>query len=324
MKYFVTGATGFVGSHLVDKLISEGHEVYSLVRSEKKAKSFNLKGHFILGSLKSEGKIEWLDQLPLDIDVVYHIAGIVHSANIQDFYEVNTSSTENLFRQLQQRYKKLHLIFVSSLAAGGPSALGSLREMNKADQPVSTYGHSKLKAEEAITKLNELFDITILRPPLILGPRDPAILDIYKMVKTRIITGPGLGFLNKEFSYIYVSDLIEILYLTSIKKVTGTFYTAHKETLKFINILDAVKSSIKVGRLFYLSIPTPVLKLVAKIINFLPISNRLTEDKVNELIQPAWTCQSLDLFDKLSFEPEVSFKEATIHTANDYKARGWI
>ena len=324
MKYFVTGATGFVGSHLVDLLISEGHEVYSLVRSEEKAKNFHLGGNYILGSLQSEGNIDWLSQLPEDIDVVYHIAGIVHSPKKERFFDINTRATENLFLQLKKKFDDLHFIFVSSLAAGGPSEIGRLRTISDQDSPVSIYGQSKKDAEEAIIQVKENFKLTIFRPPLILGPRDPAIVDVYKMVKSRIILGPGNNFLKKEYSFIYVKDLVKLLYYSSKTRTEGTFYTANQDTISFIDILDAIKQTLKINRLIYITIPDKLLILVAKLSRYLPISDRFTEDKVNELLQRSWSCQGNDINLKLGYSPETNFLNAAKETTRDYKNRGWI
>ena len=94
MIYLITGATGFLGGHLVDSLVSQGHTVYSLARSSKKVKEFNIKGNIIYGDLSLESIKSWILKLPEMIDVVIHTAGIVHSYNVHDFFKVNTQSDD--------------------------------------------------------------------------------------------------------------------------------------------------------------------------------------------------------------------------------------
>ena len=111
MKILITGATGFVGSHLNERLRSEGHETFLLVRNEKKAKEFNLEGNFISGSLSADKELQWLSHLPEDLDSVVHVAGIVHSPKNEDFVNINTLGTKNLFKQLHDKYN-LSLIHI--------------------------------------------------------------------------------------------------------------------------------------------------------------------------------------------------------------------
>ena len=103
MKILITGANGFVGSHLCEKLLSEGHSVYALVRSLKK---FTIQPHsqlkLIQGDLDQD-KLFWIDTLPTDLDTVIHTAGIVHSYSTDEFYRVNSIGTENLVNNLKNK-----------------------------------------------------------------------------------------------------------------------------------------------------------------------------------------------------------------------------
>ncbi len=322
MKILITGATGFVGSHLNERLRSEGHETFLLVRNEKKAKEFNLEGNFISGSLSADKELQWLSNLPEDLDSVVHVAGIVHSPKDEDFVNINTLGTKNLFKQLHDKYNKLHFVFISSLAAGGPSQ-NSPRMISDIDAPISAYGKSKLDAEHEIEKMNEKFSLSIIRPPMIIGPRDPAIVDIFKMVKSQVIIGPGMNFLEKSYSYIFISDLIDIITKITTGGIEGKFYSSHSQSITFSDIIETIKSEMKIKRLINIPIPHGLLTAVATASSWLPISSRFTKDKAKELIQNSWCCSNEEVL-SIGLEPKITLKEAIQITKKDYEQRNWL
>lgn len=325
MKILVTGATGFVGSHLCELLEDSGHEVFSLVRNEKKAKDFKVKGSYILGALGPSLELEWVSQLPTDLDAVIHTAGIVHSTSATEFDDINNKSTINLVNHLAKRYDNLHFTFVSSLAAGGPMKSSAIRFEDTPDMPVSLYGKSKNDAEKALLKtIPSTWSSNTLRPPMVIGPRDPAVLDIFKMVKSGVVVGPGLNFKEKEYSFICVFDLINGLKELTVKKSSGLYYISHKNVLTFEQLINSIKKSLNKSFLIYIPIPNTILKIVANITSVLPISSRLTKDKVNELIPMTWTCSNAKLTQQTGFIPSWDIDKTTLETIKDYKKRNWL
>ena len=143
MKVLVTGATGFVGSHLCDLLTKNNHEVFALVRNPAKAKEFGVPGIHLQGDLSN---FTWVDELPKDLDAVIHTAGIVHSFDAKDFYDVNATATKDLIEALAS-FDGLKFTLVSSQAAGGPSPKNNPAK-ESASAAVSEYGRSKLLAEK--------------------------------------------------------------------------------------------------------------------------------------------------------------------------------
>lgn len=325
MKILVTGSTGFVGSHLCDLLKDAGHEVFSLVRTPKKAEEFNVQGQYIKGSLQANGELEWINDLPNDLEAVIHTAGIVHASDAKVFDKINNQASTNLVKNLEKRYKSLHFTFVSSLAAGGPTEKNTLRTEAMEDGPVSEYGRSKNRAEKALKEIIPAdWTYNCIRPPMVIGPRDSAVLDIFKMVKSGVIVGPGLGFKNKEYSFICVNDLTMALKVITESQVSGTFYIGHEEVVSFEKLISTIGNQLKKKNLIHISVPAPVLKTVAKISSMLPISSRLTTDKVNELLPMAWTCSNQLLTEKAQFTPSWNIEKTVEVTANDYIKRGWL
>ena len=325
MNIFITGATGFLGSHLTDLFDGNGHQVYSLIRNQQKAQDFSVKGKYIIGRLSLEKKLPWIESLPEYLDLIIHTAGIVHSKNEDEFEKINTLFTNNLHQQLKNKYKTLHFIFISSLAAGGPSShLKSPRHTASLDSPVSFYGRSKLKAEKLLIKNTpKEWTLTILRPPMIIGPRDPALFEIFKMVKSRLIIGPGLNFIHKKYSFICVKDLILIIQEFASQKRSGVFYTSHHTAISFKELISTIENALGKKVLLKIPIPNIILKIIGELPSCFKIFNRITRDKVNELIQTEWVCDSSSTLKELNYNLRWNLKD-TIHiTLKDYQDRFW-
>ena len=325
MNIFITGATGFLGSHLTDLFYENGHQVYSLIRNRQKAKEFSVKGEYIIGALSLKEKLPWIDSLPEQLDLIIHTAGIVHSKHESEFEEVNTLFTNNLHHQLKDKYKTLHFIFISSLAAGGPSShLKSPRDTASLNNPVSFYGKSKLRAEELLVKNTpKAWTLTILRPPMIIGPRDPALFEIFKMVRSRLVIGPGLNFMHKKYSFICVKDLTLIIQEFSSQKISGLFYTSHHQVISFQELISGIEDVMKKKVLLKIPIPDIILKIIGELPTCFKIFNRITRDKVNELIQEEWICDASTTFKALNYTVKWNLKDTLDITLKDYQSRFW-
>lgn len=318
MKIFVTGSTGFVGSHLCRRLLELNHEVYGLVRNKKKLDNEQLNIKPIIGSLSYKNENTWLNQLPKDLDIIIHVAGIVHSFNKQDFININTKATEQLISDFKNNSPKSKLIFISSLAAAGPGVKSETDPLT----PVSAYGESKKQAELLLPKN---MNITIIRPPMVIGPSDPAILDIFKMVKSKIILTAGKEAKYNKYSFVCVFDLVEAI-INSLDKetnVTEDFFIAHENIVSFEQIIKTI-SNVMDKKVIYLAVPIRLLKFVANILCKLPFDFRLTPDKINELIEPSWVCKNGKSLSKLKMKYKWNLKETIEVTYQDYKKRNWI
>lgn len=326
MKILITGATGFVGSHLTDLLHKNGHEIYSLIRNLKKADEFRIKGHYITGPLESEQPNTWIKELPSDLDAVVHAAGIVHTFKTSDFFKVNTLSTKQLIQDLTPLYKNLKFIFISSLAAAGPSS--SYQNETESPVPVSEYGRSKLQAELVLLKEAPLeWKKVIIRPPMVIGPRDPAVLDVFKLVKQGIVPSVGKDGAQKTYSFIGIFDLIETIKmaLENEEVENEIFYSSHPDSFKYHELLEVLASVMKVKKPKLLPLPLLLVKLVTKLFAIAgPKSIRLTPDKLFELTPPAWTCSGAKaekiLGQKYTWDLERIIKAAL----EDYRNRKWI
>lgn len=334
LKIFVTGATGFVGSHLCDKLKREGHQVYALVRNEKKLKLLEEKVNIVNGSLASEGQNKWIQVLPDDLDVVYHLAGIVHHFDAQQFITTNFLASKILLDDLKSKYKKdLKIIFLSSLAAAGPtSEKEETIDEEKTPKPVSEYGRSKLLTEEMFAQeIPKNWNLNIFRPPMVIGPRDPAVLDVFKMVKGGFVPVVGHEGHKNNYSFICVFDLIDILFATLYQQKENNkeiYFTSHPQSASFEELVNAIQATQDKRRVRFIHFPFLLLKffsMVASLIyKILPVEIRITPDKLFELKEKKWLCSGKKVAKDFQYEYQWDLDRTIKVTTEDYKNRGWL
>ena len=327
MKVLVTGASGFVGGHLCTALVKSGHEVYGLIRNPKNS-SYDF--HVVKGDLSLLSIQKWINELPDKVDAVIHTAGVVHSFNAHIFEEVNFLGTQWLEQELKKKYSDLQFIFTSSLAAVGPSAKDLPHTEKTPLNPPSLYGKSKKKAEEyLIHHKDPSWKLTIVRPPMVIGPKDPAVLDVFKMVKSRIILGTGFSGMKKEYSFVCVHDLVELLIkcLAPTQEKVRTYFPAYPLKVTFNEIISSIKEEMKVSTM---TLPVPMFIVrglaitVAGIRKIKPFDFRLTPDKIHELSPKYWVVNSEKSIHELGMKYQWNLKDTISITYQDYKKRNWI
>ena len=330
MKVLITGSTGFLGSHLSDLLNKEGHEVFAQARNEKKFKQFQVPGHFVKGNLETEKVNDWISDLPEDLDVVVHTAGIVHSFKPETFYQINTDGTKQLIDDLKKKYPKLHFIFLSSLSAAGPASKNPL-DLNTNEGPVSHYGQSKLQAEQALLKdAPKNWSLSIVRPPMIIGPRDEGVLDIFKMVKGGVALKAGITTKTKMYSFICIYDVTNFI-LKLIQKEKAhreTYFISHDQFISFEDLVKSIQKARKQKFLWTLPIPLLLLKSLSRILKLghqlFSLNLRLTPDKVSELIPTKWICSAKKASIEFDFSVDWSLESTIKITLDDYEERNWL
>ncbi|MDX1590745.1 MAG: NAD-dependent epimerase/dehydratase family protein [Balneolaceae bacterium] len=324
MNAFVTGGTGFIGSHLTDALIDhpEYETVKCLVRSSEKwleGKSYQR----IDGGLHSLTAL--MDAIEPD-DVIFHIAGVVKAPSQKEFDYANVEATENLLRIAEKKGVK-KMVILSSLAAAGPSSGSPLTEQNLMN-PVSRYGESKKRMEQMIHRLApEDMSITILRPPAVYGPREDQIFMLFKMMKFGVAPIVGDGN-HPELSIMYVQDVVQALLKAATQSETGvhTYFISGPEIANWNKIRDIVSTVLGRKNISVKLNPDLVKKIAgavettASLFGTYPVINR---EKANEMILE-WTCSYEKAARELNYEPQYSLSEGLSRTLTWYRKHGWL
>ncbi len=324
MKAFITGGTGFIGSHLADALIADERysEVRCLVRTKEKwLKNKSFKKH--TGDLHD---LSVLNKAIQGVDVIYHLAGVVKAPDAQTFERANVDATENLIRVAQKQGVK-NIVVLSSLAAVGPSN-GEPVDESSPMEPVSMYGRSKKKMEELIHRITRDDDsITILRPPAVYGPREDQIYTFFKAASKRICPIIGNGT-HPKISLVYVGDVVQGCLKAAQQNKPGvhTYFISGEQIHTWNEIRKTTEHVLgKKTAPIYIK-PGLVKKLaggIEKAASFFGAYPVINREKANELILE-WTC-SIDKAQKeLNYDPEVSLGEGISRTIHWYQKHHWL
>jgi nucleoside-diphosphate-sugar epimerase len=326
VKVLVTGGSGFLGSHVAERLAADGHQVRLLLRATSSRRFLKFPYETAAGDITDP---ESLSGAVHGVDAVVHTAGLVKARSEAAFYHVNAAGTGHLLEAVEANNPSLkRFIHVSSLAAHGPSPDGRPRPMDAAPNPITAYGRTKLAGEDIVRHSAVALRSVIIRPPVIYGPRDPALVPFFKLAKFRI--APLLmGGMNKV-SIIYVEDAARAIAeaATAEADVAGKTYAVDDgEVYTWRDLLAAVEEAA--GRsAFRISAPRWLFESAAIASEAFGLATRravsLTRDKVREMAQPHWVCGHEEIAKDLGWRPKVKMREGARLTHDWYRAHGWI
>lgn len=323
-RVLVTGATGFIGSHLVDELLWKGYEVAALIRESSDLRWLRGKGvEYIYGDLLGKGKLPSLRGFAH----IFHLDEATKALRQRDFYRINQEGTERLIATARKIRGLKRFVYLSSQAAAGPSPLE--RGHTEADPPcpVSPYGESKLRGEEAVLRYRDKFPVTVLRPCIVYGPRDASMFELFKT-----ISRGRMRLLGKEpifLSFCYVEDLVQAL-LLSIQRNHSSgeiFYIADGEKYSLDSFADVVSSALQV-RLRKIHIPLWTARCYAAAADGWGFVRRrpasFSRNTWAEASQRNWVCDINKAKKKLGFRPRFHLEAGVKVTLQWYKAKGWL
>lgn len=322
MNAFVTGATGFVGAHLVDALLRRGDTVVCLVRNAAKARALGWTGVRVL-----EGDLDTPDALRegcAGAEVVYHVAGRISARNPGEFLAVNRDGTARVLDAAGRRPPR-RLVYVSSLAVGGPTVPGQPIDEGRAPAPVTAYGQSKLAAEELVRAAAVPW--TIVRPPVVYGERDRETLRIFRLARFGLGTVIGDG--SQELSVLYAPDLAEALIAAGLAPAAAgrVYYAAHPAGTTSWGLVEAVGRAVGI-RPRRLPIPGPLARValwtVGSLAHAVGRATVLSADKANEFLAPAWTCRADALARDAGWRATTDLATGLARTVAWYRAEGWL
>jgi dihydroflavonol-4-reductase len=317
----VTGATGFIGSHLAEALVARGDEPTVLARSRARAARLPAACRVVEGGLEDERALERLVE---GQQVVYHLAGVVAARDPHEFTVANRDGTARLAAAVR-RAGAGRLLLVSSLAATGPSAPGQSVDEDSGPGPLSEYGRSKLAAEHAARVSGVA--LTIVRPPAVYGPRDRAFLTLFRAARCGLV--PLLGDGRQQLTLVHARDLARALVAagTSPRTLGGVYHAGDERSLTQRELAHAVGDAV--GRAVRpLPLPPwlvrPTLAATAVAARALGRAPFLDGDKCRELLAPGWVCSSAALLRDAGWRAEIALATGLAETAASYRELGWL
>jgi dihydroflavonol-4-reductase len=335
-RVLVTGATGFIGYHLVKALVKAGVEVLGLVRSTSnisKLETFNIS--FVEGDVTFKESL--VDAISA-IDTVYHLAGCTAVIHAETYFLVNEVGTRNLVEVCAQSSQPKRLVLISSSAAAGPSPPDRPMREDDRPHPISHYGRSKLAGEEAARQWAGVFPITIVRPPIVFGEYDREFFRIFDLVAHGWHIVPG--WKKRYFSLIHATDLAKALILASKNGEVlpakdanldvpgqGIYFIADEWAPSYAE-LGPMMAEVLDRRTRILPVPGVVAWGVA-LVNEITARlrnqpNLLTLDKAKDGLSGSWVYSPKKAQQQLDFKPDATIFERIQQTGQWYLENGWL
>ena len=323
MNALVTGATGFIGGHLAARLAKQGFSVKCLVR--RPPVSGGVAGLEASAIIKGDcTRKESLVEAVRGADYIFHLAGITKTKKASDFYSVNSEGTRNLLEiTAQENPGCRRFVYVSSLAAAGPSLNGHLRREEDEPAPVSEYGRSKLLGERAVAEFARSVSSVILRPAAVYGPGDRDFLVLFKMVSKGVY--PYWG--ESSYSLIFVEDLVTAIIEAAASPATagGTYHLSDGPCHEGMEIAASISEALGRRRPpARLRLPSFLVPVIAGISGLLPGAGIINSDKARELAYSNWCCEAGKAGVEFGFAAKTTLKEGIKWTADWYRTHQWL
>jgi nucleoside-diphosphate-sugar epimerase len=326
VRVLVTGGTGFIGSHLVEALLAQGHEVRCLVRDTQRL-------GWIAGlpsvTIAHGGMDEPRSLLEgvRGVDQVYHVAGLTRARAAPDFFRVNGEGTRHLVHAcLEAPRGPRRIVHLSSLAAVGPTPRATACAEDISPRPVSPYGWSKLQGETAVLGARNSLHVTVLRPPVVYGPRDRGVLEVVRWVARGLLPMPAGP--SRNLSLCYVQDLVTALLTAGEAAVPSgeIFHVAGDGAFTWEQVGDALGEALGIHPT-PLRIPVPILlALAAGADAWAWFGGRPTYFSRGKVREAAghWVCDTGKARRQLGVVPRVGLRKGATVTVDWYREAGWL
>lgn len=331
-RILITGASGFIGSFIVEEALRQGMETWAAVRSSSSRAYLNdQRINFIELDLSDEQRLT--EQLKdHQFDYVVHAAGVTKCINKDDFRRVNTEGTRHLVDALRAlRMPIERFVFLSSL-----SVMGAIREQqpyteireDDTPQPNTAYGKSKLEAEETLkARSEEQFPYVILRPTGVYGPREKDYFIMAKSIKGH--SDFAVGYKPQDITFVYVKDVVQAVFLALDHGKTGrTYFLSDGKVYRSATFSNLIRREL--GNPWWIRITAPIwiLRIVTAVGDIIGrLSGKaiaLNNDKYHILRQRNWRCDIQPAIDELGYKPQYDLERGVRETIAWYKKEGWI
>ena len=329
MKILVTGASGFIGSFIVEEALRRGFETWAAVRGSSSREYLrDERIHFLELNLSSKEQL--MEQLRgKDFDYVVHAAGVTKCLDKADFHRINTEGTRHLIDAIMAVSMPIRLfIFISSL-----SIFGAIREQQPYEEiresdtpkPNTEYGRSKLAAEQYLASTS--LPYVILRPTGVYGPREKDYFIMAKSIKQH--SDFAVGFKPQDITFVYVQDVVQAVFLALEKGKTGRkYFLSDGQVYRSTTFSNLIHEAL--GRPWWIRITAPVW--VLRVVTFFGehigrLTGKVTalnNDKYNILKQRNWRCDIQPAIEELGYAPQYDLQRGVSETIRWYQENHWL
>ena len=330
-KIALTGATGFVGSHLVPHLLENGAEVTCIVRKNSDRSRLPQGVRIVEANLLTgEGLSSALSSQTMFI----HVAALLFGLSFTDYLEANVQAAQSICRTLNalQDVGPKKVVLISSQAASGPSKIDEPTQDDCNPAPVSAYGWSKLLSERTFQSLYH-GELAILRPSIIYGSGDRGLLPLFQGVKLGFAVSPGF---NRAFpvSIVHGEDMAQAILLALSPNAHGIYHVSDGQNYTMDQFCQAIGTALGRKQTHVFHIPLPIMfcsallaQSAANLASFMTKKHHSANwnlDKFREAKQAAWLCTPRRLQDELGFSPKFSLTLGMSESVAGYQKLGWL
>lgn len=322
----VTGANGFVGSHLVDLLIEKNYKVRCITRKTSNLRWLEGKQVEIYdcGLYDKDGLKEALK----GAEYIYHVAGVVKSKKPEGYFRGNVDATKTVLEAaIECKDTIKSVLIVSSQTAVGPSIENNPVNEDSECRPITTYGRSKLAQEQLAKTYMEHLPITICRAPAVYGERDTEILIFFKTFKSGLMT--TIGFDKKEISLIHVVDLVNGFYLAALnERAKGETFFISSEKFYTWDEIGSITSKVLNKKPLKVKVPHFMVFSIAAVAQFFALFSSkpatLNIEKAKDITRTKWTCDTSKAVKLLGYRQNISVEDGIRRTCDWYERMKWF
>lgn len=333
-KVIITGASGFIGSFLVEKALSLGWQVWAGVRKSSSREYLqDSRIEFVDLEFSNVNRLtgqlsDFVEEYG-EIDYIIHNAGVTKCLNSDDFDKINFKYTANLIEAINTANISLgKFVLMSSLSAYGIGDEVNYTPIKTVDipNPNTAYGESKIKAERFLEE-KAAFSYIIMRPTGVYGPREKDYFLMLKTVKSGLDV--GAGFKSQHLTFIYVKDLVDAVYLALESSVRNKgYFVADGDVYTDKEYTALVKKILGKKYVLSLKVPLSVLKVISviseEISKFTKKPSTLNRDKYKIMKQRNWECDITPLVQDLGFSPKYNLERGLRESVEWYKKNHWL
>ncbi|MDR3119258.1 MAG: NAD(P)-dependent oxidoreductase [Mediterranea sp.] len=330
----ITGASGFIGSFVVQEALRRGYDVWAGVRRGSNRKYLRRGGiRFLELDLTCaedlRARLSEHRQTYGAFDYIVHCAGVTKARSRKEFDRVNHVQACGFVDALVElNMIPRQFVFLSSLSVFGPVHEKDHAAIGNDDTPApnTCYGMSKLRAERYMEGILE-FPYVIYRPTGVYGPRDRDYFLLARAVKSHLDV--SVGFKQQELTFIYVKDVVKAIFLGIDKKVTRrSYFLSDGNTYRSRQFAELVRKELGNPFVLHVTCPLPVFKTISLVAGFVSgcigRASTLNGDKYRIVKQRNWRCDISSAAEELGFTPAYGLERGVKETVAWYKNEGWL